>query len=43
VAASFGSVASALSGVAGALFVVALWSLLFPDLYRVNSISPKQS
>jgi MFS family permease len=43
VAASFGGVASALIGGAGALVVVALWSRLFPDLYRVNSISPKQS
>jgi hypothetical protein len=41
VAASFGGVASALIGGAGALAVALLWKRLFPDLYRVDSIAAK--
>jgi MFS family permease len=43
VAASFGAVASALIGGAGALAVAILWMRLFPGLYRVDSIAPKQN
>ena len=43
VAASFGGVASALIGGVGALAVALLWSRLFPALYRVDTIPPKQT
>ena len=43
VAASFGGVASALIGGVGALAIALLWARLFPDLYRVDTITPKQS
>jgi MFS family permease len=43
VAASFGGVASALIGGAGALVVALVWARLFPDLYRVDTMSPKSS
>jgi MFS family permease len=42
VAASFGAEASALLGGVGALAVLMLWTRLFPDLYRVDTIAPKQ-
>jgi MFS family permease len=43
VAASFGAVASALIGGAGALAIVFLWMRLFPGLYRVDTIIPKRN
>ena len=43
VAASLGGAASALIGGAGALAIAILWLRLFPDLYRVDTIVPKQA
>lgn len=43
VAGSFGGVASALIGGIGALTIALLWTRLFPDLYRVDRIAPRQS
>jgi MFS family permease len=43
VAASFGGVAAALMGGVGAFAVAVLWVKVFPDLYRVDTISPKQT
>jgi MFS family permease len=43
VAASFGAVASALIGGAGALAIGLLWMRLFPELYRVDTIAPKRN
>ena len=43
VAASFGGVASAFIGGAGALVVALVWMRLFPELYRVDTIAPKQN
>ena len=40
-AASFGGVAAALMGGVGAFAVALLWMKVFPDLYRVDTISPK--
>jgi hypothetical protein len=36
-------VASALIGRIGALTIALLWTRLFPDLYRVDRIAPRQS
>jgi MFS family permease len=41
IAASFGGVVAALMGGVGALAVALLWARVFPDLYRVDTISPK--
>jgi MFS family permease len=43
VAASFGAVASALIGGAGALAIAFSWMRLFPGLYRVDTITPKRN
>ena len=43
VAALFGGIASALIGGAGALAIALLWMRLFPDLFRVDSITAKQT
>ena len=43
VAASLGGVSAALLGGVGALAIALLWAKVFPDLYRVDTFSPKQS
>jgi MFS family permease len=42
IAASFGGVSAALLGGVGALAVALLWAKVFPELYRVDTISPRQ-
>ena len=43
VAAAFGPVPAVVLGGLGALFVVALWMRLFPDLARIKSVAPDRS